>query len=482
MKVLHVAAEIFPLVKTGGLADVTGAILPALNQRGIDARIVLPGLPAILDGVRQQKKLVELGAVFGAGQVTIRQGKMPVSGVQVYIVDAPWLYVRDGNPYVGADGQGWPDNPRRFALLGWVAAHLAFGEFDPYWKAAILHAHDWHTGLALAYLAAHPAHQVKTVFTIHNLAYQGHFDLSDRHELGLSSSVMGRHGVEFHGHGNFMKAALSYADRITTVSPRYAQEICTAEFGCGLEGLLTDRRRVLSGILNGVDYSVWDPSTDRLIDTLYSARNLSGKSACKAALQKACGLAVEADKPLFSIVSRLTDQKGMDLVLAAVPELVSTGGQLIVLGTGEKTLEERFTAAAGTYPGQISVKLNYDETMAHRIIAAADVILIPSRFEPCGLTQLYALRYGTLPLARKVGGLADTVADTNHDSIQAQAATGFTFEAATATALVEAVRRTVTAYADRPLWRSIMERGMNRDYSWEESSKKYLALYRDLLA
>ena len=482
MKVLHAAAEIFPLVKTGGLADVTGAILPALNQRGIDARIVLPGLPAILDGVRQQKKLVELGAIFGAGQVTIRQGRMPVSGVQVYIVDAPWLYIRDGNPYVGPDGHGWPDNPRRFALLGWVAAHLAFGEFDPYWKAAILHAHDWHTGLALAYLAAHPAHKVKTAFTIHNLAYQGHFDLSDRHELGLSSSVIGSHGVEFHGQGNFMKAGLAYADRITTVSPRYAQEICTPEFGCGLEGLLTDRRRILSGILNGVDYSVWDPSTDRQIDALYSVRNLSGKAACKAALQKHCGLTVSPDKPLFSIVSRLTDQKGMDLVLAALPELIRLDAQLVVLGTGEKSLEEQFTAAARNFPGKVSVTLNYDESMAHRIIAAADVILVPSRFEPCGLTQLYGLRYGTLPLVRKVGGLSDTVADTHHDSIQSQSATGFTFDAASGSALAEAIRRAVEIFADKPLWRSIMERGMSRDYSWEESSKKYLALYRDLLA
>ncbi len=481
MKVLHVAAEIFPLVKTGGLADVTGAILPALNQRGIDARIVLPGLPAILDGIRQQKKLVELGAGFGAGQITIRQGRMPVSGVQVYIVDAPWLYVRDGNPYIGADGQGWPDNARRFALLSWVAAHMAFGEFDPFWKPAILHAHDWHAGLSLAYLAAHPAHKVKTAFTIHNLAYQGHFDLTDRHELGLSSSVMGRHGVEFHGQGNFMKTALTYADRITTVSPRYAQEICTPEFGCGLDGLLNDRRRVLSGILNGVDYSIWDPSTDRLIDKLYSARNLSGKAACKAALQSDSGLTVQANQPLFAVVSRLTDQKGIDLVLSCLPELVRQGGQLIVLGTGEKALEERFTAAASAHPGHVSVKLDYDETRAHRIIAAADVILVPSRFEPCGLTQLYALRYGTLPLVRKVGGLSDTVADTNHDNLQAQAATGFTFEAATSAALSEAIRRAISTYADQPLWQSVMERGMNRDYSWEESSKKYLALYRDLL-
>lgn len=482
MKVLHVAAEIFPLVKTGGLADVTGALLPALNLRGIDARVVLPGFPAILDGIRQQKKIAEIGAAFGAAQVTIRQGRLPGNGVQAYIVDAPWLYQREGNPYSGPDGQGWPDNPRRFALLSWAAAHLAFGEFDPYWKAAVLHAHDWHSGLALAYLAAHPAHKVRTAFTVHNLAYQGQFDLADRHELGLPSSVMGLSGVEFHGHGNFMKAGLTYADRITTVSPRYAQEICTPEFGCGLDHLLTQRRRVLSGVLNGVDYSVWDPSTDRHIDRLFSSRNLSGKATCKAAVQKDFGLELTADKPLFAVVSRLTDQKGMDLMLAALPELVRLGGQFMLIGTGDKALEESFSAAAHAMPGRVAVRLTYDETLAHRLIAAADVILVPSRFEPCGLTQLYGLRYGTLPLVRKVGGLSDTVADTNHDSIQSQSATGFTFEAATTAALIDTIRRAIIAYDDKPLWRGVMERGMNRDYSWDESSKRYLSLYRDLLS
>jgi starch synthase len=265
------------------------------------------------------------------------------------------------------------------------------------------------------------------------------------------------------------------------VSPRYAQEICTPEFGCGLDNLLNERRRVLSGILNGVDYTVWDPSTDRHIDKLYSSRNLSGKATCKAAVQKEFGLELSADQPLFAVVSRLTDQKGMDLMLAALPELVRLGGQFMLIGTGDKSLEERFAAAASAMPGRVAVRLTYDEALAHRLIAAADLILVPSRFEPCGLTQLYGLRYGTLPLVRKVGGLSDTVADTNHDNIQAQAATGFTFEAATTAALLETIQRAITAFSDKYLWRSIMERGMTRDYSWDESSKKYLSLYRDLL-
>ena len=331
-------------------------------------------------------------------------------------------------------------------------------------------------------MAAHPAHKVKTAYTIHNLAYQGQFALDDRHDLGLSASVMGEQGVAFHGQGNFMKAGLKFADQITTVSPRYANEICTPEFGCGMDGVLSERRRQLTGILNGVDYAVWDPSCDRHIDKQYSPHKLDGKAICKAAVQTDLGLKHEPHgKPMFAIVSRLTDQKGMDLVLQVIPELTRLGAQLVVLGTGDKPLEEKFRAAAIAHPGQVAVDISYNETMAHRIIAAADVILVPSRFEPCGLTQLYGLRYGTLPLVRRVGGLADTVNDTNHDTLQAELATGFTFDAATPAALSDAITRAVHCFDDQALWRSIMQRAMARDFSWEQSSKRYLALYRELI-
>ena len=481
MKVLHAAAEIFPLVKTGGLADVTAALPPALIKRGVDARVVLPGLPAILDGMAGLEPLFEFGPAFGAGRIALRRGRMPETGVLAYVVDAPWLFARDGNPYTAADGREWPDNPRRFALLGWVAAHLAWGELDRSWRPDILHAHDWHAGLALAYLSVQPARRPRTVFTIHNLAYQGLFPLDQARDLDLPPSLTTYQGLEFHGQGNFMKAGLMWADRINTVSPRYAQEICTAEFGCGLQGVLSGRRAQLSGLLNGVDYQVWDPAADRYLDQHYSAGNPGNKAQGKADLQKVAGLKVDAGAPLFAVVSRLTDQKGMDLVLAALAELLSQGGQLALLGTGEHSLERQFEAAARANPGRVSVRIDYDEALAHRLIAAADVILVPSRFEPCGLTQLYGLRYGTLPLVRRVGGLADTVVDASPAHLQDGSATGFTFEAATAGALADAIGRAISTYRDPKLWKVLMKRAMMKDYSWAEASKGYLAMYRELM-
>lgn len=482
MKVLHVAAEVFPLVKTGGLGDVVAALPPVLAERGLDARLLLPGLPAIRDGVRAQKKIAEFGPAFGAASITIRHGRMPETGVQAYVVDAPWLYAREGNPYVGPDGLPWPDNPQRFAMLGWAAAHLAFGEFDPFWTPDILHAHDWHAALSLAYLAGHPAHSVRSVYTVHNLAYSGDFDLDAHVALDLPQRLFTHEGLEFHGRGSFMKAGLAFADRITTVSPRYAQEICTPGFGCGYEGVISARRNDLTGILNGVDYKLWDPTTDRHSDKLFSARSLDGKAACKAAVRASLGLEAAPDAALAVIVSRLTDQKGMDLVLGALPQLLERGMQLAVLGEGDPAIQEAFEVAARLNPGRVAVRLGYDEALAHRLIAAGDLILVPSRFEPCGLTQLYGLRYGTLPLVRRVGGLADTVVDTNHDTLQADAATGFVFDEASPAALGATIGRAADAWADQDLWRALMQRAMAKDYSWGAAAKRYLSLYRALMA
>ena len=482
MKVLHVAAEVFPLVKTGGLGDVVAALPPMLAERGLDARLLLPGLPAIRDGVRAQKKIAEFGPAFGAASVVIRHGRMPETGVQAYVVDAPWLYAREGNPYVGPDGLPWPDNLQRFAMLGWAAAHLAFGEFDPFWTPDILHAHDWHAALSLAYLAGHPAHPVRSVYTVHNLAYSAEFDLDAHASLDLPQRLFTHEGLEFHGRGSFMKAGLVFADRITTVSPRYAQEICTPEFGHGYEGVIGARRNVLIGILNGVDYKLWDPTTDRHSDKLFSARSLDGKATCKAAVRASLGLRAEPDAALAVIVSRLTDQKGMDLVLQALPQLLARGMQLAVLGEGDPGIQEAFVVAARLNPGRVAVHIGYDEALAHRLIAAGDLILVPSRFEPCGLTQLYGLRYGTLPLVRRVGGLADTVVDTNHDTLQADAATGFVFDEASAEALGAAIGRAADAWADQTLWRALMQRAMAKDYSWGAAARKYLSLYRALMA
>ena len=483
MKVLHAAAEVFPLVKTGGLADVLGALPEALIAAGADVRLVLPGLPAILKGMDDLKVVCELGAVFGAGRVTLRLGRMTHNQVKAYVIDAPYLYQRPGNPYLAPDGHEWTDNLQRFALLGWVAAHLAAGELDADWTPDVLHAHDWHAAMACAYAACHPATRAATVYTIHNLAYQGLFAESDFPLLGLPSRLMVPGGLEFHGQLSFMKAGLKYAHRITTVSPNYAHEIATEPFGCGLDGVIRARGADVSGILNGVDGEVWDPASDALTAAPYSADALGGKALCKAALQQELGLAVDATAPLFAVVSRLTSQKGLDLVLDALPALLASpavgGAQLAVQGNGDPALETAFANAAAAHPGRVAVRLIYDESLAHRMMAGADAMLVPSRFEPCGLTQLYALRYGTVPVVRRVGGLADTVVDASEAAVQADAATGFMFGPATPAALAAALDQAVKTWRQPENWRQLMLRGMAQNFSWASAASQYMALYRD---
>lgn len=481
LKVLLAAAEIFPLVKTGGLADVVGALPQALVAAGADVRLVLPGLPSIVAGLRDARVVCELGAIFGAGRVTLRLGQLAHNGVEAYVVDAPYLYRRAGNPYQASDGSEWPDNLQRFALLGWVAAHLAAGELDARWTPDVLHAHDWHAAMACAYVACHPGAGIATVFTIHNLAYQGLFSLDDFHLLGLPARFLASHGLEFHGQLSFMKAGLKFSDRVTTVSPNYAREIATEEFGCGLDGVIRARVGLVSGILNGVDDAVWNPADDAHIAAPFTANALQGKAVCKAALQKEMGLRVEPEAPLFALVSRLTSQKGLDLVLQALPDALqgpAEGGvQLAVQGNGDPELEAAFLAAAAAHPGRVAVQTRYDEPLAHRMIAGADAMLVPSRFEPCGLTQLYALRYGTVPLVRRVGGLADTVVDATPDAVDADRATGFMFGPATSRALGQAMAQTVQAYRQPALWRQLVLRGMAQNFSWDVAAGQYLALY-----
>jgi len=479
MRILHVASEIFPLVKTGGLADVVAALPPALVKRGLDARVLLPGFPGILDGMAGLKTVIRVGPVFGAALVTLLIGRLPDSGITAYVIDAPFLYRRDGNPYVGPDGQDWSDNHRRFALLGWVAAHIASGELDPDWCPDVVHAHDWHTGLAPAYMAQNPVLKAGTVFTIHNLAFRGIFPLDCHTDLGLPMRKLTPLGIEFHGKISFMKAGLVFAKKITTVSPTYAREIRTPEFGCGLEGVLRDRGNDLSGILNGVDYEVWG-SEDPLIAKPYTAENLKGKKACKLALQSELGLSKESTGPLFAVVSRLTSQKGMDLLLAALPDLLREGAQLAVLGAGDGDLEAGFRYAATANPEQVAVNIGYDEGLSHRFIAGADVLLVPSRFEPCGLTQLYALRYGTLPLVRRVGGLADTVIDASPDNLQSDRATGFVFDDPARHALAARILEACALYRDESTWKQVQRRGMRQNFSWDDSAAHYEALYRSL--
>lgn len=479
MRILHVASEIFPLVKTGGLADVLGSLPPALAKRGLDVRVLLPGLPGIVDGVVGLKPVMRIGPVFGAASVTLSVGQLPDSRLPAYVIEAPFLFRREGNPYVGPDGHDWSDNHRRFGLLGWVAAHLASGELDPEWTPDVVHAHDWHAGLTSAYIVQNPGLKTPTVFTIHNLAFRGIFPMECHYDLGLPVRKLTPHGIEFHGKISFMKAGLLYSSKITTVSPNYAREICTPEFGCGLDGVMRDRGRDLSGILNGVDYTVWNPA-DAKIAKPYSIDNLDGKKACKRALQLEFGLSTEAHGPLFAVVSRLTSQKGMDLLLAALPELLREGAQLIVLGTGDGDLEAGFRYAASVNPDNVAVYIGYDESMSHRFMAGADVLLVPSRFEPCGLTQLYALRYGTLPLVRRVGGLADTVVDVNEGNLAADKATGFVFEDAARHALGARIREACELYRNESAWTKVQRRAMQQDFSWDDSAANYEQLYQSL--
>ena len=482
MKVLHVGAEVVPLVKTGGLADVLGALPQAMIAQGADVRLLLPGLPAITGAVSNLATVFEFGPMFGAARITLRLGRMPHSGVPVYVVDAPYLYRRDGSPYQAPDGNEWADNLQRFALLGWVGAHLAAGELDPDWTPDVLHAHDWHAGMACAYVAAHPATRARTVFTVHNLAYQGLFPSDEFRGLGLPSRFMASTGLEYHHQLSFMKAGLKFAQRVTTVSPTYAREIATHEFGFGLDGVIRSRGGAVHGILNGVDGTVWNPATDPDLAERYDVRRLAGKAACKLALQTELGLEPQAGAPLFGVVSRLTSQKGLDLLLDALPGLRRCGGQLALQGTGDLALENAFAAAARADPRSVAVRIGYDEAFAHRLIAGADAILVPSRFEPCGLTQLYGLRYGTLPVVRRVGGLADTVVDASDHAVRAGRATGFVFDAATPAALGVALQRAVDAFAKPALWKQLMVCAMTQDFSWEGAAKAYRALYDELMA
>lgn len=482
MRVLQVAAEVFPLVKTGGLADVVGALPPALAAQGVDTQLLLPALPAVADALHGARTVAQLGPMFGAARVALLHGRLHGVDVPAYVIDAPYLYRRDGNPYLGPDGHDWPDNLQRFALLGWAAAHLAGGELDARWQPELLHAHDWHAALACAHLAMHPSTAAGSVFTIHNLAYQGLFPLGDFALLGLSQRVLWPHGIEFHRQVSFMKGGLLYADRISTVSPTYAREIATPEFGCGLDGVLRDRGADVRGILNGVDRALWNPATDRAIAARYDASSLAGKAYCKAALQREFGLPERADAPLLGVVSRLTAQKGLDLLLGALPAWVERGGQLVVQGSGEPALEQALRAAAARHPRQVALHLGYDEPRAHRVVAGADVIVVPSRFEPCGLTQMYGLRYGTLPLVRRVGGLADTVVDADDAALADDRATGFVFDAADADAVDAALRRAGALFREPARWQQVMRRAMAQTFGWDDAARQYRALYDEAAA
>ena len=479
MRVIYVSTEIYPALKTGGLADVNAALPKALRGLGLDVRLLLPAYPALLQAATGLRPVAHLRAAVGATDVRVLSGS--IDGVPAYLIEAGKLYARPGNPYVDGEGRDWPDNHVQFALLGWVAACFADGAIDG-WRPDIVHGPDWHTGLAPAYLAARGGERPGSVFTVHNLAYQGDFPASIFNQLALPAGFFAMHGVEFHGRVNYMKSALHYADRITTVSPTYAREIQTPENGFGMDGVLRARAGALSGILNGVDRLVWNPQTDAAIAAPYSMQEVAGKAKCKNALRTEFGLA-PGGGPVFCVISRLTAQKGLDLVIDVLADLIERGGQVVLLGSGDASLEARLRQAAAKYPAAMGVRLGYDELLAHRIIAGSDVILVPSRFEPCGLTQLYGLTYGTLPLVHRVGGLADTVCDATADNLAAGTATGFTFEGAEgaqADELRVTVARAFALWAQPDQWEKVRRAAMSQQCGWEASAARYLDLYREL--
>jgi len=481
LRILFAASEVYPLIKTGGLADVACYLPIALQELGHDVRIVLPAYRSVVskvNGLRPGKsyRLEHLGITF-----RLLRGLLPGNGVPVYLVDIPELFDRRGDPYRDPAGQDWQDNARRFAAFSSVIRLLGQGLAGLRWRPEIVHCNDWHTGLAPALLALDRERPV-TVFSIHNLAYQGDFSYDIFKSLRLPQQLWSPEALEFYGRCAFIKGGLVYADSIVAVSPTYAAEIMTAEFGYGLEGLLRHRRQVLRGILNGVDYRFWDPRNDPLITQHYWIHSLDDKRINKRHLQQELGLAENEHAVLLAHISRLTWQKGIDLILASIHELMQNSAiQMIVLGSGEAPYEKGLHIAAQSFPGRLSVNLTYDETLSHRIQAGADILLMPSRYEPCGLTQMYSLRYGTIPVVRRTGGLADTISDSTPVSLQAGTATGFCFNDATSTDFLQASRAAIASYQAGSHWQQIMQTAMLRDFTWKTSAEKYVSVYLDLL-
>lgn len=478
LRVLAVASEMSPLVKTGGLADVVGALPGALAAEGVETRTLIPGYPEAIAALGVGETVLSFDDLFG-GPAWVHAGRLGAS--IVYTLVAPHLYAREGGPYTNDKGVDYPDNAFRFAALAWVGAQMAQGALADF-APDVLHAHDWQAALAPAYLHYSGRPRPATIVTIHNIAFQGQFAKELLSELRLPPESFRMEGVEYYGAIGFLKAGLQLCDRITTVSPSYAQEIETPEFGMGLDGLLRARAGIVSGILNGVDEDVWNPATDKRIEATYDAATLSARAKNKIVLQQRMHLDADPDAFLLGVVSRMSWQKGHDMLLGNLPSLMARHAQLALIGTGEKHLEEKFLAAQDAYPGRVAVWVGYSEDLAHLIQAGADAFLVPSRFEPCGLTQLYALRYGAAPVVSRVGGLKDTVVDANEMALQAGVATGFQFSPPTAEALDLALRRAQEIFRDKDTWRKLQLNGMSTDVSWRHPAKRYATLYREAIA
>ncbi|UWQ18980.1 glycogen synthase GlgA [Jannaschia sp. M317] len=475
MNLLFVASECAPFIKTGGLADVIGAVPKSLPPLGARVRVLLPAYPALSGEVAQGTEVLSLPDLHGG---PARVLAVTARGIDLLLLDAPHLFDRPGNIYLDGNGQDWHDNALRFGALSRVGAMIARGDLGD-WTPDLVNAHDWQAALVPAYLTDWQV-DVPTVMTIHNIAFQGVYAPEVMGPLGLSHSMFDVDRGEYYGGFSFLKTGLMLADRITTVSPTYARELMEPGFGMGLDGVMRARRSDLSGIVNGIDLDVWNPDDDPSIDTPYSARTLKRKAANKSVLEARFGLA-PGDGPLFCVISRLTEQKGLDLLLEALPAMLAEGGRLALLGSGDKGLERGFAEAASRYPGQVGTIIGYDEPLSHLMQAGSDAILIPSRFEPCGLTQLYGLRYGTIPVVARTGGLADTVIDANPAALDMGVATGVQFAPITAPALEQAISRTISLYAQPKVWAGMQRRAMRQPVGWDASAQAYHALFTDLI-
>lgn len=469
MRILFVASELFPYVKTGGLGDVMAALPRAMRALGADVRLLLPAYPGLGPALGSQGEVASFPDLMGGGPARILRAEAP--GLPLYLLDQPGFFDRPGDPYAHPQ-----DLAQRFAALAWAAAHLGRAGDGEGWRPDLLHGHDWPAGLMPAYVAYGDGPRPATVMTIHNIAYQGRFPASLLSELRLPRHAFTPEGVEFHGDICFLKAGVKLADRLSTVSPTYAREIQQAG-GHGLEGLLTHRTGSLRGILNGVDREIWNPAKDRHLVSRYDLKHPSRRGPNRPDFQRRMGLQEDPEAPLFVAVSRLDPLKGLDLVLDNVDHLVARGAQLAVLGTGDFHAEAAFTQAAQRHPGRVAVFIGYDEALAHQAFAAADVVLVPSRQEPCGLTQLYAQAYGALPLVRRTGGLTDTVIGVSPATLANDTATGFQFDEANGWALGEAINRTLALFRDPATWRQVQRRGMAAKFGWEGPARAYLELY-----
>ena len=473
LRVLSVTSEVFPLVKTGGLADVAGALPAALAREKVHVRTLVPGYRSVMADFAGAAVVLEYASLFG-GPARIRAAT--VRGLDLFVLDAPHLYDRDGGPYADRRGQDFADNAFRFAALCRAAADIAWGKATDF-VPDVVHCHDWQAGLTPAYLRYAERPGPPTVTTVHNMAFQGQFAVTCD-SLGLPWHAWSIDGVEYYGGIGYLKAGLQLADAITTVSPTYAEEIKTPAGGMGLDGLLRHRAQALHGILNGIDDHVWDPAADAHLPAPFDAKHRVARGASRDALRTHFGLAQAG--PLFAVVSRLTWQKGVDLVLDCLPTLLGAGAHLAVLGSGDAALERAFGDAARAHRGRVAVHVGYDEGLAHLMQAGADAVLVPSRFEPCGLTQMCALRYGALPVVSRVGGLADTVIDVGDDAAASRNATGISFLPVDEDGLAAAIRRTIALWSDQPQWKRVQARAMTVDVSWKAPAKQYAELYREV--